>query len=228
MPGRPFDASPDLDLLTTALVAAHGDMPAITKGHTVSTGKYSYTYADLSQILSVARPVLARHGLVVLQPATVDQKGSVTIRTILLHVSAQWLSESLTVPVTDAGDAQKLGSAMSYGRRYSYCSLLGIQPEDEDDDGVAAQEKARGRKAEQRHVETESGEDYITEAQKNRLLAILKEHKVVARVFGDHLRQVYRVDGWNVIRRRHYDEITALAQNWTPVTATGREPGSDD
>lgn len=225
----PFSASSRIEQLAVALAAAHAEMPSIAKDKTADTGKFSYSYADLSTILSITRPVLAKAGIVVLQPATVEAKGSVKIRTVVLHVSGQWISECLTVPVTDSGDPQKLGSAMSYGRRYSYCSLLGIQPEDEDDDGHAgtAPEKGRRRPA---PVQTASAEDYITDAQKARLLGIVKEHRIDPKTFGSSIQATYKVDGWNAIRRKDYDAIVALAQNWS---STGddrrqREPGDDD
>jgi hypothetical protein len=49
----------------------------------------------------------------------------------------------LDAPVTDAADPQKLGSAVSYGRRYAYCGMIGVQPENEDDDGQAARQAPR-------------------------------------------------------------------------------------
>jgi hypothetical protein len=140
---RPFKASGGIDKLAAALAAAQLEMPAIEKDKTAKVetrtgGSYTYDYADLASILKVTRPVLARHGLAVLQPVTVEAKGSVVIKTIILHASGQWIAESLTMPVVDSGDPQKLGSALSYGRRYAYCGVVGITPEDEDDDGTAA------------------------------------------------------------------------------------------
>lgn len=223
----PFSASSRIELLAEALASAHAEMPAIAKDKMADTGKFTYTYADLSTILSITRPVLAKAGIVVLQPATVEAKGTVKIRTVVLHTSGQWMSECLTVPVTDAGDPQKLGSAMSYGRRYSYCSLLGIQPEDEDDDGQAGSTEQRQERKGRRPaaVQTASGEEYITDAQKTRLLGILREHKIDAKTFGTSIQTSYKVDGWNTIRRKDYEPIVALAQNWG-VTRQ-RDPGEE-
>jgi hypothetical protein len=248
---RPFSASAEIDKLAAALAEAHKLLPAIEKSKTAkvptkSGGEYSYDYADLALILKVTRPVLAAQGLVVLQPPAVAQGAAVEIQTIILHTSGQWVASSLVVPVTDTRDAQKLGSAISYGRRYAYCGMVGIAAEDEDDDGAQARSRPaqgavrrrddratmRERPAPAAREEKESAKPISPEAlitsvngdgspggQKGRLTQILREHKVNATEFKGYLKETYGYDGLAEIKQKHYEDIVALAQSWPGVAA---------
>ena len=54
------------------------------------------------------------------------------------------MAQPYTLPVKDPTSAQAAGSAITYARRYSLCSVIGICPE--DDDGAAASSKSVGKK----------------------------------------------------------------------------------
>ena len=135
-------AVPDITKLAAALVKAQGSMTNPAKNKTVSTGKYSYSYADLGSIIDHVRPVLAANGLALIQ--RIDTKpDSVTLVTMLVHESGQVIESALPLPRGAA--AQELGSYLTYARRYSICAALGIAAED-DDDGVASKGVAGGSK----------------------------------------------------------------------------------
>jgi hypothetical protein len=61
---------------------------------------------------------------------------SVTVESRIIHTSGEWISTTVTIPVTKP-DAHGLGSALTYGRRYSVSALLAISA-DEDDDANGA------------------------------------------------------------------------------------------
>jgi hypothetical protein len=61
----------------------------------------------------------------------------VTMTTMLIHASGQWVACTGTFRPTKA-DPQGLGSCITYARRYQLCAIVGISPE--DDDGNAASE----------------------------------------------------------------------------------------
>lgn len=124
-----------------AVVKAVAEMPALGKDQTARIptkdgGSFSYAYAGLSAILAAVRPVLASHGLALVQGAEEAGNGLVAIRTVLVHESGETMEFGpLVLP---AGNTpQTYGSAVTYGRRYSICAVLGLAP-DEDDDGEAA------------------------------------------------------------------------------------------
>jgi len=86
---------------------------------------------------------LSKHGLSVVQAMQTDDAGNVTLLSILLHSSGEWIDSSLPVrPVKN--DPQALGSAITYTRRFSLMALVGVAPSDnpkddaKDDDGNAA------------------------------------------------------------------------------------------
>ena len=129
--------SPDIGALAAALAKAQASYGDLTKGHTATVGtSYSYDYASLADCLAAVLPALSANGLALLQPAAAGP-GGVVITTMLVHSSGQWIASSLLMPVKDNAP-QSLGSGLTYARRYSLCSLVGIAP-DEDDDGSKAQ-----------------------------------------------------------------------------------------
>lgn len=129
-----------------ALAAAQGKFPAIAKTHTATVSsekdgkwtKYSYNYADLSDIMSAIRPVLAEHGLAVTQPIEWLESGTLALRTSVFHADGSAIHSMLPLPAP-TGKPQAFGSALTYMRRYALSSLLGIASE-EDDDGSAAEQ----------------------------------------------------------------------------------------
>ncbi len=93
-------------------------------------------YADLGSIIEASRPALTKHGISVSQMLG-GEPGSVSVETVLMHKSGEWLASVATFPVMDQkgiSPAQAAGIAITYLRRYSYAAALGIYA-DEDNDG---------------------------------------------------------------------------------------------
>lgn len=108
------------------------DLDREVEVQTKTGGKYKFKYATFANILEKIRKPLSENGLSFSQLVNVD--GSVT--TILMHSSGEWLSSSLTI--TGDKTPQGIGSAITYNKRYSLTSILGICGDD-DDDGNGAQ-----------------------------------------------------------------------------------------
>lgn len=98
---------------------------------------FKSTYITLDGILETVRPILAKHGLAVLQEAKgVD--GSVTIKTRLVHESGQYYeTDILEMKPQKANDPQQMGSCITYAKRYQLAALLGICESVDDDGNVA-------------------------------------------------------------------------------------------
>lgn len=91
-------------------------------------------YADLSSVWDACRVPLSKNGLSVLQ-RTFMEDGTILLETILFHSSGEWISSILEVnPVKN--DPQGVGSALTYARRYSLSSLVGVSPFDDDGEGA--------------------------------------------------------------------------------------------
>lgn len=123
-----------MDQIATALAQCQAELTNPPKTKTANAGKYTYRYADLAEIIDHVRPVMAKHGLAIVQMvAVIEERNFLTSR--LLHTSGQYLESVYPLP-RQAG-SQEMGSAITYARRYSLCALLGIAAE-EDDDGQKA------------------------------------------------------------------------------------------
>ena len=117
-----------------ALAALQQEVGAIGKD---SKG-YGYTYASLDNIVEVITPLLKKHGLGFTQPLD----GS-SIKTILFHAeSGESIESTLDIPqdveLKGMNQFQVLGSAITYLRRYSLASVLGLVT-DEDTDAAGEQ-----------------------------------------------------------------------------------------
>jgi hypothetical protein len=80
------------------------------------------------------RPLLAKHGLCVLQTSSGDQD-FITVSTRLCHTSGEFVEDSLTMRVQVArgmSHAQSAGSVITYARRYALATALGITQVDDD------------------------------------------------------------------------------------------------
>jgi hypothetical protein len=119
-----------------ALVSIQGELEGAKKDK-LNPG-FRSKYADLGACWDACRDALQKYGVAVLQfPMISAQHGSVGIEThLVFSKTGEILSQSYDVPLKDATNPQALGSAITYGRRYALCSVLGICPE--DDDGNAA------------------------------------------------------------------------------------------
>lgn len=92
-------------------------------------------YADLAACLEAVDQPCLDNGIVLYQETFEDATG-VTVETVFLHESGEFLRcGKLHVPASKQ-DPQGYGSALSYARRYSLMTACGIAAE--DDDGAAA------------------------------------------------------------------------------------------
>ena len=119
----------DFDLLAAALAAAQGEFTNPTKDRV--NPHFKNRYATLDSMQTATRPILARHGLSIVQLPTLAP----ALITRLMHSSGQYI-ESET-PIAANLKPQEYGSALTYMRRYSYAAMLNITA-DEDDDAEAA------------------------------------------------------------------------------------------
>jgi len=85
----------------------------------------------LASILKTVKPILSENGLAIMQSASCVENG-VEIKSILFHKSGQ-MQEFLSVFPANTKDIQKVGAAISYGRRYEFNNILNICPDDDID-----------------------------------------------------------------------------------------------
>lgn len=89
-------------------------------------------YADLAGVIEAIKQPLLDNGLAYTQVFLPTEHDRVSVETVLMHSSGEWISGIITIPVTRA-DPQGHGSAITYARRYSLAAIGGIAAEDDDD-----------------------------------------------------------------------------------------------
>lgn len=139
-----MNQSDKLDLLATALAKAQASLSAAKKDRV--NPHFKNHYATLESIWEAAREVLAPNGLSIVQTFDATDGRLMNIRTTLMHSSGQWIAGVLSMAPQQA-TPQGIGSAITYGRRYSLGSILGIVSEEDDDGNLASQDHAESERA---------------------------------------------------------------------------------
>ena len=141
--------SPTIAALAAALVKAQSAMGGAKKDST--NPHFKTAYADLASVWDACRAPLANAGLSVVQLVSSErlhpsEATHAIIETILAHSSGEWVSSTLAVPLTKS-DAQGLGSAITYGRRYALAAIVGVCPADDDGEAAVARPAQRTQPA---------------------------------------------------------------------------------
>jgi len=123
--------------LMAALATAQAEIENATKGSV--NPAFRSKYADLAEVLNTVRPVLARHGIAIMQSTGFDGS-TVSVSTVFCHKDGGWVS-SCSSCVPAKVDAQGIGAATTYLRRYSLAAMAAVAQE--DDDGNSAQHAGR-------------------------------------------------------------------------------------
>lgn len=124
--------------LAKALRAAQAEMKNPPKDSV--NPHFKSRYADLATVRDAVIPVLAKHGLCVVQLPCEVEAGP-ALRTLLMHESGEWIGTTTLLRAL-GNDPQKIGSALTYCRRYALQSVAGVAADD-DDDGTAGARSAK-------------------------------------------------------------------------------------
>ena len=119
--------------LFTALAKAQSEVENAVKGST--NPHFKSKYADLAEVLNTVRPVFAANGLSIIQIPSFDG-AMASVTTCLAHAKGGTITGvSSCVPAKT--DAQGIGAATTYLRRYSLASVCGVAQEDDDGQSAA-------------------------------------------------------------------------------------------
>lgn len=100
--------------------------------------QFKSTYADLSSVIDAAKPALNAAGICFVQMPAPGEPGTLALTTRLIHESGEWIESTAVCPL-QKHDPQGYGSAITYLKRYSLASAVGLYQD--DDDGNAASKK---------------------------------------------------------------------------------------
>lgn len=127
-----IDASNATPELFAALANAQAEVENATKN--AANPHFRSRYADLAEVLNTVRPVFTRHGLSIIQSTGFDGD-FVSVETLIAHAGGGRITSTASCHPAKT-DAQGIGSATTYLRRYALAAMTGVAQE--DDDGNAA------------------------------------------------------------------------------------------
>lgn len=149
-----MNKSESIAALAKAMAAAQGEIENASK-NTVN-GHFKNRYADLAEVLNTIREPFSKRGLSFVQfPSFSD--GVAHVETMLMHESGEWISSVASAPVSKH-DAQGVGSAVTYLRRYSAAAMAGIAQEDDDGNGAAGISQQNDRGQQKQHSNATIGD----------------------------------------------------------------------
>lgn len=186
--------SETIELISAALVSMQSE--AQHANFDSKNPHFKSKYASLAEVIDTAKPVLAKHGLAVIQlPAFRENIGHV-LCTRIIHSSGQWIEDEMRLnPIKD--DPQGLGSALTYARRYSIPGVCMIASEDDDD----------GNRASHGPNVTPIQAKSITMEEVKKQLATLANEEAVRKFFPVGASRLNAMKGSD-----EYKELTSLCQ----------------
>jgi ERF superfamily len=145
--GEHMGRSSEINELVAALCKARPHFKPIVKD--LENRAFNYKYAPLEEVLEAIAGPLAEQGLVLSYEPDYSADGETGVITYLYHTSGQWISNLIWMGKPEfegqkaLSHAQRIGSVVTYGRRYGTCMIVGIQPQGEDDDAATDMQKLK-------------------------------------------------------------------------------------
>ena len=117
------------------LVNPEKSLVAIVRSDGRRGAEQTFRYAPLSSGLDIVRKALSQYEIATVQTTSIDEAaGIVRLSTVLAHASGEWIASDWPVcPIAETERPQRMGAALTYARRYSLFTLVGIAGEDDLD-----------------------------------------------------------------------------------------------
>jgi hypothetical protein len=135
-------SSETIGAIAAALAKAQGDLSNPEKSLVATIrspfpreGERTFRYASLASGLDIVRKHLGQHEIATVQTTAIDREsGQVRLTTLLAHASGEWIASDWPVcAVADVAAPHRMGTALTYARRYALFALVGIAGEDDLD-----------------------------------------------------------------------------------------------
>ena len=197
--------------LAIALSKFQGDVTNPT--NTKENPFFKSNYAPLEAVINTVKPILAKHGLSVIQmPVVEDEK--VGVITVLMHDSGEYVETESLVLKTDKNTAQGAGSAITYARRYALSAVLGIASE-EDDDGNIAETKNKQQYKNNKNRSfnnTNTNNNLATDSQINTLISLAKQKNYTDNMPG-YIKNNFNKNSSKELTKQEASELIQLLQS---------------
>ncbi len=182
----------NLSNLASALSKAQGEMSAASKNG--YNPHFRSNFSTLEDLIEASRPALTKHGLSVCQYPHSDGDHTYLV-TKLKHASGQEEASQVRIVLKDPSDIQKLGSAMSYLKRYAYASICGIATSENEDDGNSVSQSSEQKPS-----------DVISAKQLALLKARLSDKKELEKKICTH----YKISSLDQLPWKNMNEVVGI------------------
>jgi hypothetical protein len=129
-----MQTSESINELVKALAKTQGELDKASKN--ANNPFHKSKYAKLEDVWDACREPLSANGLCVIQAPSIGVGSEVVLTTRLAHTSGQWVETQLSIK-PQSNNAQGVGSAITYAKRYSLAAIVGIADGDDDDGNIA-------------------------------------------------------------------------------------------
>jgi hypothetical protein len=137
------EMSGKFDVVMKQLMIAKKEMGSAVKKDSTNPFHKS-TYASLAAHLELCENALDKHGLIMLQTINGSHERAILIATICHIESGQWIRSYLPL-LNPKADCQGLGASITYMRRYSINTMLGLTAEDDDGESACFRRKTESK-----------------------------------------------------------------------------------
>lgn len=146
------EMSEKFDVVLSKLMKAKQEIGAVKKDS--KNPFHKSNYASLNAYIDASEDHLLENGLILTQAGNGSFTEPMIIATLIHPESGQWIKSYFPI-LNPKQDSQGLGAAVTYMRRYSIATLLGLVAE--DDDGETA--VGRGKYEQQKKKAVDKAED---------------------------------------------------------------------
>lgn len=197
---------PSLGKLAEALSKAQGEIKPPKKNKKAHYGMY----ADLTACNEAAYKSLSKFGLSVSHLPCHGNAGFV-LKTILMHSSGEKIECQL--PIGNYKGFHDLGGALTYLKRYSFCAIIGLSADD-DDDGQTANKNVENRSSAASKPKPNTNPakpGKLSDKQIKRMLAIGNKSKVKSDEIKDACEVLFDKNPRD-LNKKEYDEICTMLE----------------
>lgn len=103
-------------------------------------------YVPLENVVEAITESASKNGLSFTQYPSSDEMGNVTVGTLVMHESGEWIEYDPIKMKPVKNDPQSIGSAITYAKRYALSAIFGITSDQDDDGNEATQAKKQPAK----------------------------------------------------------------------------------
>lgn len=121
--------------LTKALIKFHNSGAAAKKA--ANNPFFKSKYASLEEVIETVRAEAGKCGLTFTQLVDFEES-KMFVTTILMHESGESISGRTPILTKDNTDPQKMGSGITYAKRYGLQAAFGLPSEDDDGNSASA------------------------------------------------------------------------------------------